>query len=1220
MSKFVHLSVHTEYSLSDSTIRIPKLIQDAADKGMSAVAMTDTTNIFGGIRFYTKARDAKIKPIIGSELVIEHPEHGISKITVLCKDNFGYKNLMKLISEGYDQSRVTEGEVPTLSIDLLSHYSSGLIALSGAQEGAIGKLLMANKYSDATDLAIELRSIFNGEFYLELQRTGHPYDDDHVELACELAADQGIPVVATNKVRFREYGDHKSHEIRRAISSSMTVDQLASESDLKRELLCTPEQYLKSPEEMEQLFSDIPSAITNTARIAEKCNIDIELNKNYLPSFPVPKGMTEARFLEIESLKGLNQRLDFLYGANNPDMAEIRKPYDERLTYELNIVNQMGFPGYFLIVSDFIRWSKENDIPVGPGRGSGAGSLVAYSLQITDLDPLHYDLLFERFLNPERVSMPDFDVDFCMENRDRVIDYVAQKYGRKAVSQIITYGTMAAKSVLRDVARALGKPYSVGDRIARMIPDEPGIKLSTVMDLQLEFQTLYQNDSEAKEVIDHAMVLEGLTRQTGKHAGGVLIAPSTLTEFTPTYTDADGKSGFVSQYDKDDVEKAGLVKFDFLGLRTLTIIHKAVKAINKSRVKKNEGPIEILGIDLKDEKSYELIKKCQTTAVFQLESRGMKNLIHRLEPNNIEEIIALVALFRPGPLQAGMVDDFVNRKHGLAEINYPHPMLEPILENTYGVFVYQEQVMQTAQTLAGYSLGQADMLRRAMGKKKPEEMEKQRELFTSGSVKNGIPEATATAIFNLMEKFAGYGFNKSHSAAYGLIAFQTAWLKAHYPAEFMAAVLSSDMSNTDKVVGFIHESKVMGIDVLPPDINNSKREFIATPDGKILYGIEAIKGIGESAVSGILAERDENGEFKSLHDFCARCNPHKRVVEAAIKAGLLDRFGLNRATLMENWEKARAVGKQIRKEDSNLTGDLFGEIMDEKDLVEITEMPDWAVGERLRGERKTLGLFLTGHPIEEYEEELKTLVDGPISDFVQTQLDEDQQKDIEKEVEATHGRKKIKVAGIVTDIQIKVGKTGHNCFITLDDGTGQIATAIFNKEYNNAQHYLTIDSPVVIEGELRKDRRTNEQKLIAHKVQSVEVARNHTLKSVNISASVQDLPKDQRVRLGDLLSHAEVGGVAVTVVTEKDGKRANRSITEQGIVLSDDILREFRKMFGDENVALTYSTDATKEDLNTEAEMKKFLAIEGRKTAADRHNKIAQILSEARQAFTEAKM
>jgi len=893
---FVHLRLHSEYSLVDSTIRIKQLIPAVIEGGMPAVAMTDQHNMFGLVKFYRAAMAQGVKPIFGVDVLVqdEGDESLLYHMILLCQNNTGYKNVTKLISRAYQEGQILG--IPRVYKQWVEETSEGVIALSGGRDGDVGYSLLAGNKEEAMLRAQYWSKIFPDRYYIELQRTGRENEETYLHDAVELALAHDLPVVATNDPRFITADGFDSHEARVCIHDGYTL------GDKTRVKHYSSEQYLRSAEEMIELFKDIPSSIENTLEIAKRCNTTLTLGKNYLPEFPIPEGLTEAEYFSQESEKGLEERLKELFDVEADDFAEIRKPFDERLKIELDVINGMGFPGYFLIVADFIQWAKDEDIPVGPGRGSGAGSLVAFALKITDIEPLKYDLLFERFLNPERISMPDFDIDFCMDKRDLVIDYVARTYGRDKVSQIVTYGSMAAKAVVRDVGRILAQPYGFVDRIAKLIPFEMKMTLTKALKESPDLKELYDEDENVKELIDLALSLEGLTRNVGKHAGGVLISPSTLVDFTPLYCEEGGGS-VVSQFDKDDVEAVGLVKFDFLGLRNLTIIDWAVKTVNKLRDKKGEEPLNIRDIPLDDVASFELLCAAKTTAVFQLESRGMKELIQRLHPDDFEDIIALVALYRPGPLQSGMVDDFVNRKKGLAKVEYPHPALEKILEPTYGVIVYQEQVMQIAQILAGYSLGGADMLRRAMGKKKAEEMDKQRAIFMEGSLKNNVEEKNATEIFDLMALFAEYGFNKSHSAAYALVSYQTIWLKAHYPAAFMAAVLSADMDSTEKVVTFVDDCRQMGLEVVPPDVNRSQYRFSTEHEGNVVFGLGAIKGAGESALSIILEEREQNGDFKSLADLCQRVASSKvtkRVLETLIKAGGFDSLGKNRRSLLEH--------------------------------------------------------------------------------------------------------------------------------------------------------------------------------------------------------------------------------------------------------------------------------------------------------------------------------
>lgn len=838
---------------------------------MPAMALTDFTNLCGLVKFYGTAHNCGVKPIIGADFIMQSEEFAdeLTKLTVLATNNVGYKNLTLLISEAYLRGHVQHQ--PVIDKSWLIKYAEGLIVLSGAKNGEIGKALLKGNHA-LVDKCVEFyQTHFADRFYLELIRTNRADEETYLHFALELAENKQLPVVATNEVVFLTEEFFEAHEIRVAIHDGYTM------VDPRRPKNYSPQQYLRSEAEMCELFADIPEALENSVEIAKRCNVTVRLGEYFLPAFPT-EGMEETEYLVMKSKQGLEERLEFLFP--DPEIRAQRRPeYDERLLIELEVINNMGFPGYFLIVMEFIQWSKDNDIPVGPGRGSGAGSLVAYALKITDLDPLEYDLLFERFLNPERVSMPDFDVDFCMDKRDQVIDHVAEMYGRDAVSQIITFGTMAAKAVIRDVGRVLGHPFGFVDRISKLIPADPGMTLEKAFKAEPALPELYENDEEVKELIDKCRILEGCTRNAGKHAGGVVISPTTITDFAPIYADAEGHFP-VTQFDKNDVETAGLVKFDFLGLRTLTIIDWALGLINPRLQREGKEPVRIESIPLVDAASFRVLQNSETTAVFQLESRGMKDLIKRLQPDCFEDIIALVALFRPGPLQSGMVDNFIDRKHGREAISYPdekwqHESLKEILDPTYGIILYQEQVMQIAQVLAGYTLGGADMLRRAMGKKKPEEMAKQRAVFEQGSIKNGVDGELSMKIFDLVEKFAGYGFNKSHSAAYALVSYQTLWLKTHYPAEFMAAVMTADMDNTEKVVGLVDECFRMNLKVLPPDINAGLYRFNVDETGAIVYGIGAIKGVGEGPIEAILEARNAGGYFKDLFDFCARIDLKK---------------------------------------------------------------------------------------------------------------------------------------------------------------------------------------------------------------------------------------------------------------------------------------------------------------------------------------------------------
>jgi DNA polymerase-3 subunit alpha len=868
---FVHLHVHTEYSVVDSTVRIAELMARCHADGMPAVALTDQNNLFGMVKFYRKAVSKGIKPIIGADLGIRddnEPEHS-HRLILLCQNLAGYRNLSRLLTRAYLEGQLRG--MPFARREWLDETScGGLIALSGAADGDVGRELINGHDAEARALLDTWLNVFGDRYYLELVRTGRKGEEDCMQASLALASEAGIPVVATNDVRFLRRDDFHAHEARVCIHDGRGL------ADADRPRLYSNQQYLRSADEMADVFADVPEALENAIEIARRCNVDLKLGESVLPAFPVPDGRTEADFLESEARSGLAGILEEKFAAAGTAGSEkdaVAAPYYARLQNELDVISGMGFSGYFLIVADFIAWARRNDIPVGPGRGSGAGSVVAWVLGITDLDPLQHDLLFERFLNPERVSMPDFDIDFCVEGRDRVIEYVAERYGRDRVAQIITFGTMAAKAVIRDAGRVLGQPYGFVDRIAKLVPFEIGMTLDKALDQSEELASMYRDDDEVAAIIDLAKSLEGLARNAGKHAGGVVIAPGPLTDYSPLYFDESAGST-LTQLDKDDVEAIGLVKFDFLGLKTLTIIDRAVRIVNAAYP---ELQLDIHRIPFADEQTYKLLQSSKTAAVFQLESRGMRDLIKRLRPDQFDDLVALVALFRPGPLQSGMVDDFIARKHAVnqADIDYLHPDLKPVLEATYGVILYQEQVMQIAQVLAGYTLGGADLLRRAMGKKKPEEMAEQREIFVGGATRRGVAEHTATRIFDLMEKFAGYGFNKSHSAAYAVLAYQTAYLKAHFPAAFMAAVMSADLDNTDRLVTLKDDCRQQQLELVPPSVNRSAYMFSVANERTIIYGLGAIKGLGRATIEAVLAERAAHGSFANLPEFCRRIDHDK---------------------------------------------------------------------------------------------------------------------------------------------------------------------------------------------------------------------------------------------------------------------------------------------------------------------------------------------------------
>jgi len=1170
---FIHLRVHTEYSLVDGLVRVKPLMSALAEDAMPAVALTDQSNLFAMVKFTRAALGTGIKPVIGVDALVRHgdDQEAPFQMVLLAQNKTGYLNISELISKSY-----LEGQhrgVPIMQAEWVEQHAEGIIALSGGRMGDIGRALLAGQSDLARQRLQRWSACFDDRFYIELQRTGRENEEAYIAEAVELAIENDVPVVATNDVRFLKAEEYEAHEARVCIHDGRTLD------DPRRSKNYSQQQYLRSSEEMQQLFEDIPEALANTVEIAKRCNLEIELGKSYLPQFPIPEGETEESYFCRVSREGLEERLKVLLDENAEDYAEKRKEYEERLQVELDVINNMGFPGYFLIVADFIQWSKDNGIPVGPGRGSGAGSLVAYALKITDLDPLEFDLLFERFLNPERVSLPDFDVDFCMEGRDRVIDYVAQKYGRDSVSQIITYGTMAAKAVVRDVGRVMGQPYGFVDRIAKQIPFELGMTLTKALEESEELKTSYENEEEVTAILDMALSLEGVARNAGKHAGGVVISPTVLTDFSPLYCE-EGGAGVVTQFDKDDVEAVGLVKFDFLGLRTLTIIDWAVKHVNRRHEKEGKDVLEIEHLPLDDKAAFDLLQAANTTAVFQLESRGMKDLITRLQPDSFEAIVALVALFRPGPLQSGMVDDFINRKHGRAEVDYFHPDLEQVLTPTYGVILYQEQVMQIAQVLANYTLGGADMLRRAMGKKKPEVMAEQRELFMKGAVARDVDAKLATHIFDLMEKFAGYGFNKSHSAAYALLSYQTAWLKAHYPAEFMAAVLSADMDNTDKVVGLIEDCNEQGVNVLPPDINKSIYQFSVPDDKSVLYGLGALKGVGEAALEGIIAERDANGEFADLYDFCRRSDTRKvnrRVMEALIKAGAMDSLGPNRASLTASLSNAVQLAEQNQKNDSIGQDDMFGS-SDEPDThanVHIVEVEDWDDETRLSNEKETLGLYLTGHPISRYEKELRRFTEcrfSKVPDLV---------PDGEKGGGYGGYRKKDKkqycLAGLLIGMRVRKTKTGSKIVTgVLDDRTARVEVVLYEDVYEQYSNSLVKDKVCVVVGSVSYDDFNSAYSINANTIYTMTQAREKFARGVQIKfdrSKANGSWSDNNVtqQLTEVLKTYSEGNCPVNIEYNSGSDISQFVLGEEwNVVPSDDLLTRLDKVFGAEQIDIMY--------------------------------------------------
>ncbi|MCS5708371.1 DNA polymerase III subunit alpha [Candidatus Berkiella cookevillensis] len=1141
--KFIHLSVHSEYSIFDSIVRLDDLCETAVDQEIPALCVTDLCNLFATVKFFKKAISKGIQPIIGAEIWLEsHLEHiASSKIILLCQNKIGYLNLTKLITACYKEGKRLK--LPLAKYKWIKNFNEGLIAIAKGYESDIAQLVALDKIETAEKCIQTWQEWFGDRFYCGLTRYNHnPALEKKI---ISVLQKYTLAIVALNDVVFIAPTEHEAHEARVCIQEGATLEQ-------QNRLSFSKEQYFKSPKEMADLFHDLPSSIENTVQIAKRCAFFLELGAPALPNFPVPEGETEESFIEKESFKGLEQRLKhkfLLQKYSEEAQIKIKQDYEDRLKVELAVINKMGFPGYFLIVADFIQWAKAHDIPVGPGRGSGAGSLVAYALLITDIDPIDYELLFERFLNPERVSMPDFDVDFCMDKRDNVIEYVAERYGRDSVSQISTFGTMAAKAVVRDVGRVLGHPYGFVDQIAKLIPFELGITLDKALAQEEALQAKYDTDEEVKILIDLAKKLEGIIRNVGKHAGGVVIAPSALSDFAPLYCE-EGSEQTVTQFDKDDAETVGLVKFDFLGLRTLTIIHWAVKNVNKILEKSNKTPIDINHIKIDDPTTFKLLKKCQTTAVFQLESHGMKELIKRLSPDQFEEIIALVALFRPGPLQSGMVDDFINRKHGRAEVVYPHEKIAPILKPTYGVILYQEQVMQIAQVLAGYSLGQADLLRRAMGKKKPEEMAKQRADFVTGSVEREVDKALAESIFDLMEKFAGYGFNKSHSAAYALVAYQTAWLKAHFPACYMAAVLSADLNHTDKIVKFIDECRDAKLKVIPPNINICNYFFTVGDNQEILYGLGAIKGAGESAIRNIIDVRN-NGPFKDLFEFCQRVDLKKvtrRVLEPLIKAGAFDCLGEDRGTLLGNLNDAIKEAENTKKDTMTGQIDLFSDQLFSNEVsikAHYTKNPDylWSVAKRLQFEKDALGLYFSGHPIEVVAHELSQFGVVTLRSVMTSQKDQ-----------------KKYIAGLVMQVRTLQTKKGDRmAFVTLDDQSARTEIALFSDLYQSKRDVVVKDNLIIIEAEIGFDRFRQAQKIRAQSIFTMDELRARKAKYLKITVHENKFNLNSIALLKNLLEQKERGTCSIVLEFQKLTANGSLKFNERwNIAYSTEIVSELK--------------------------------------------------------------
>ncbi|MCL5261292.1 MAG: DNA polymerase III subunit alpha [Gammaproteobacteria bacterium] len=1151
---FIHLSLHTEYSIIDGIVRIENLIATCVENNMPAVAITDQGNFFGLVKFYRCALRAGIKPIVGVDIWLENakdPQKPFA-LTLLAQNQEGYGNLIKLITLSYVEEQKLS--VPVVEQAWLESHSAGLIVLSGAKNGAIGKALLAGDKLGAEELLKKYLAIFPNRFYLELQRTGRVNEEEYLQHALELAEKLQAPVVATNNVRFLARDDFEAHEARVCIHAAYTL------ADQNRPRNHSDQQYFRSSGEMQRLFADIPEALANSVEIAKRCNVELTLGKIFLPIFTAPTSEPINDYFEKQTKLGLEKRLAALFDTHAPEFVNHHKNYHERLEYEIKVIEQMGFASYFLIVADFIHWAKNNQVPVGPGRGSGAGSLVAYSLEITDLDPISHELLFERFLNPERISMPDFDIDFCMEGRDRVIEYVTNRYGKDRVSQIITYGTMAARAVVRDVGRVLGHPYGFVDKIAKLIPFELGISLDKALQDEELLRKRYETEDEVKTLIDLAKKLEGITRNASKHAGGVVIAPSALTDFMPLYRE-DSSEGLVSQFDKDDVEAIGLVKFDFLGLRTLTIIKWALETINSRLKKENKPLVDISRIPLDDSLSFKLLQSCNTTAVFQLESRAMKDLIKRLQPDCFDDVVALVALIRPGPMQSGMIDDFIARKHGREKAAILHPKIAPILQPTQGVILYQEQVMQIAQALAGYSLGEADILRRAMGKKKPEEMAKQRAVFLDGAAARGVDKHLANNIFDLMEKFAAYGFNKSHSAAYALLAYQTAWLKAQYPAEYMAAVLSSDMDNTDKVVLFLKDTQNLGIKVLPPDINSSEYQFTVTPSGEISFGLGAIKGAGLAAIENIIIDRKARGVFRSLFDLCKRVDGRKvnrRVLEGLIRSGALDKIAPNRASMLAVLPLAMQAAMQHERTQSSGQIDIFSGLIEsdtEPEHLSYPKIPELLENELLSGEKSTLGFYLSGHPINRYALELEKIITAKIAHLSSEQ------------------NKIVLIAGFVSAVKIVNTKSGNRLgIVTIEDDSGSIDITIFSDLFTDVRSLLVEDQLIIVEGEVGIDNFTNNQRIRATKVFDLEQMRETYAKALVLKLDTTKISQSEIANINEILQQNKPGKCPVFFALKNSEATVKVALgAKWQVQLKNAFIATLIEKIGAENVQITYS-------------------------------------------------
>ena len=1138
---FIHLRLHSEYSVVDGIVRLDEVLQRAKADQMPALALTDLNNLFGAIKFYRSARGLGIKPIIGCDVWITNQENRDQphRLLLLCANATGYRSLCELLSRAFRTNQY-RGRAE-LQQAWFAEQGNGLIALSGAALGDIGKALLQDNLRAAEQCLQRWKKLFPDAFYMELQRTGAPQQEQYNQRALALASARGVPVVATHPVQFIDADSFRAHEARVCVSEGYTL------GDPRRKREFTTEQYFKSQAQMSELFSDLPGALANSVEIAKRCNVELELGINRLPDYPTPTGVSLNDYLKQETLARLGTRMEQLF-PDEAARASRMAQYRARLEFELNTIIQMGFAGYFLIVADFINWAKNNGVPVGPGRGSGAGSLVAYCLGITDLDPLQYGLLFERFLNPERVSMPDFDIDFCQDGRDRVIEYVRQKYGADSVSQIATFGTMAAKAAVRDVGRVLDLGYNFCDGVAKLIPFQPGKLITLKMAREMEplLAEREKNEEEVAELLELAERVEGLTRNVGMHAGGVLIAPGKLTDFCPLYS-AEGGEAVISQFDKDDVEAIGLVKFDFLGLTTLTILDRAVKYLHgEGGSPAFDVEFDLNRIPLDNKASYNILKSANTSAVFQLESRGMRDMLLKAKPDRFEDIIALVALYRPGPME--LIPDFCERKHG-KRFDYPDPRVEGILAETYGIMVYQEQVMQMAQIIGGYSLGGADLLRRAMGKKKPEEMAQHRTLFRDGAKKNGLSEFKADEVFDLMEKFAGYGFNKSHAAAYALLAYQTAYLKAHFPAAFMAANLSAAMDDTDKVQALYEDAIANKLEMLPPDINLGSYRFVPVSVTAIRYGLGAIKGTGESAILEIVKQRQVGGAYRDLFDFCNRVDKrvvNRRAMESLIRGGAFDGLHADRAQLFSSLGMALENAQQLSRNEMQTS--LFGNDNGSAALqaLQYVTVPAWSDGERLQHEKAAVGFYLSGHPFDQYRSELASLVHRSLAELKPQQ-------------------EPLLLAGIVYGIRIQQTRRGRMSVITLDDGSAKIEVVVFNEIWEAHRQLVKEDQLLFVQGRVAEDQFSGGLRVTAEQLFNLSKARDEYAREIKLSFNGQA----DAARLAQMIKPHMPGSCAVRIAYRNRDALCEMEIGSAK--LSDALLASLIQWLSVDNVQVRYS-------------------------------------------------